>query len=158
MIYKAVVVMVVCIQGMCASDETFFETYGKRYGVPSQLLWGIAKVESHFNPHAIHKNLNGTYDLGLMQINTVHLKKLKHYGIEAKDLLWANYGIEAKDLLWAKTSVAVGAYLLSECFKQHGHNWKGLTCYNGRIEKNAYALRVLGALEYTHFNDTAPSK
>ncbi len=146
MIHKAVVAMVVCIQGMCASDETFFETYGKRYGVPSQLLWGIAKVESHFNPHAIHKNLNGTYDLGLMQINTVHLKKLKHYGIEAKDLLWA------------KTSVAVGAYLLSECFKQHGHNWKGLNCYNGRIDKNAYALRVLGALEYTHLNDTAPSK
>ena len=36
----------------------------------------IIQCESRWNPEAINKNTNGTYDLGLFQINTVHSKKI----------------------------------------------------------------------------------
>lgn len=123
-----------CLQGLYAESETLFEKYGKQYGILPQILWGIAKAESNFNPKAVNKNSNGTYDLGLMQINTIHLKAL------------AKEGISASDLFYPETSVAVGASILAKCFEKHGQNWKGLTCYNGRIENNNYAKNVLNGV------------
>ncbi len=119
------------LQGLYAQSETLFEKYGKQYGIPPQILWGIAKTESNFNPRAVNKNSNGTYDLGLMQINTIHLKAL------------SQQGISVSDLFHPETSIAVGASILSKCFEKHGQNWKGLTCYNGKIEGNNYAKKVL---------------
>lgn len=115
------------------SDEhnNLFVKYGKIFSIPPKILWGIAKVESDLNPYAVNKNVNGTYDLGLMQINTVHLPELK------------KFGLEPKDLFYPETSIAFGAHVLSKCFEKHGQNWKGLTCYNGKIEGNDYAQKVL---------------
>ena len=112
-------------------NDTLFLKYGKAYDILPQILWGIAKVESDLNPYAVNKNTNGTYDIGLMQINSIHLPMLK------------KQGITARDLFNPETSIAVGAYILSQCFDKHGRNWKGLTCYNGRIENNDYAKKVL---------------
>ncbi len=116
---------------LASSSDSLFVKYGKAYDIPPALLWGIAKQESNFNPHAVNKNKNGTYDMGLMQINSIHLKMLD------------KEGIKAKDLFNPETNVAVAAFILSECLKKHGNNWKGLTCYNGRIERNSYATQVL---------------
>lgn len=126
--------VIFCLQGLYAESETLFEKYGKQYGIPPQILWGIAKVESNFNPYAVNKNKNNTYDIGLMQINTIHLKTL------------AKEGIEPRDLFHPETSVAVGTYILSKCFEKHGQNWKGLTCYNGKIEGNDYGSKVLSGI------------
>lgn len=114
---------------------TLFDKYGKTYDVPPQILWGIAKTESNFDPFAVNKNTNGTYDLGLMQINSIHLPWLK------------TQGIQARDLFDPEVSIAVGAHILSKCFQKHGQNWKGLTCYNGRIEGNNYASKVVLAIK-----------
>lgn len=118
---------------LCASEEhqNLFVKYGKIFSIPPIILWGIAKDESNLNPYAVNKNKNGTYDLGLMQINTVHLPELK------------KLGLEPKDLFYPETSIAFGAHILSKCFEKHGQNWKGLTCYNGRIDGNDYARKVL---------------
>jgi len=53
-----------------------FEEAGSQYGISPQLLWSIAKTESNFNPRAINRNSNGTYDYGLMQINSSWAKRL----------------------------------------------------------------------------------
>ena len=37
-----------------------------------ELLIKLAKCESSLNPDAIHVNKNGSADLGIMQINTIH--------------------------------------------------------------------------------------
>lgn len=122
-----------CLVCSHASDEyeNLFEKYGNAYDIPPQLLWGVAKHESDLDPLTVSKNKNGTYDLGLMQINSIHLPMLR------------KKGIQARDLFNPETSIAVGAYILSDCFKRYGQNWKGLTCYNGRIEGNDYAFKVL---------------
>ena len=47
-----------------------FEEAGAEYGVSPRLLWAIAKAESGFNPAAMSVNTNGTFDYGVMQINS----------------------------------------------------------------------------------------
>ena len=131
------------ISAYSADYSTYFEKYGNAYDIPPQLLWGVAKHESGLDPLAVNKNTNGTYDLGLMQINSIHLPMLR------------KKGIQARDLFNPETSIAVGAYILSDCFNRYGHNWKGLTCYNGRIEGNDYALKVMSKIKQelsTHKN------
>ncbi len=47
-----------------------FDEAGARYGIPPALLQAIAKVESNYDPTAIHQNQDGSTDRGLMQINS----------------------------------------------------------------------------------------
>lgn len=118
---------------ICSSlSASYFEEAGLKYGINPQLLWAIAKKENpKFNPKAIGKNKNGTIDIGLMQINSIHLPEL------------ATMGITKDDLFDPKTNIKVGALILSRCLKKHGENVKGITCYNGRIKNNPYGKDVL---------------
>lgn len=131
---KWIVCILFCLNTVYGHDKSLFEKYGNRYSIPSQLLWGITKIESNFNPFAFNANTNGTYDIGLMQINTIHLRLLNENGIEINDLFHP------------ETNIAVGSFILSQCFQKHGLNWKGLTCYNGCIEGNDYAIKVLSGI------------
>lgn len=115
------------------APENYFVSAGNHYGVDPRLLWCIAKVESGLNPYARNKNKNGTYDIGMMQINTVHLPTL------------SNYGITEQMLYDTRTNIYVGAWVLSKCIAKHGMTKNGITCYNGRIKDNPYADKVLNA-------------
>lgn len=46
-----------------------------KFGDHAQLALSIAKAESHLNCDAIGVNTNGSVDFGVMQINSVHMKK-----------------------------------------------------------------------------------
>lgn len=116
--------------GESAFDE-LFEKYSAQYNVPKELLIAIAQTESGFDPWATNKNTNGTFDIGLMQINTVHLPKLRSIGLKAQDLYRPD------------VNIAFSAYILSTCFDKHGFNYRGLNCYNGRIANNPYFIKVL---------------
>ncbi|OCR99532.1 hypothetical protein A9K75_06585 [Campylobacter fetus subsp. testudinum] len=116
-----------------AYSETYFDKYGRKYNVPPQILWAIAKQESNFNPKVINKNKNGSIDIGLMQVNSIHLDNLAKFGIQ--------------DLFDPKINIDVGAKILSNCFKKHGLNYKGLNCYNGRIDNNAYYKKVIAHIK-----------
>ena len=76
-----------------------FEEAGSQYGISPQLLWSIAKTESNFNPRAINRNGNGTYDYGLMQINSSWAKRLGK--------TWNELGEPC-------TNVKVGAWVLAD--------------------------------------------
>jgi len=95
-----------------------FEEAGDRYGINPYLLYVIAKVESKLNPSALHKNKDGSYDIGLMQINSRWLPVLKRYGISKKDLFNPCQ------------NVFVGAWVLSQCISKFGNTWKSIDCYN----------------------------
>ena len=107
-----------------------FVNAGERYGIDPWLLYSIAKVESGLNPVAINKNRNGTMDMGIMQINTVHLPTL------------AKYGVTQSHLWEPETNINIGAWVLSGCVKRNGYTTKALDCYNGD-KTGKYSKKVL---------------
>jgi len=115
-----------------------FQDAGAYYGVSPTLLWGIAKVESSFNPFALNKNTNGTYDIGIMQVNSSHIPKLKKIGLEDERMLW--------DPCY---NIYVGAWVLSHCIRQHGYTWEAVGCYNAVTswKRVRYSQKVYKALE-----------
>ena len=67
--------------------KSYYVEAGEMFNVEPQLLWVIAKTESSFDTKALNKNKNGTYDIGIMQINSIHLPELKEkYNIKKEDL------------------------------------------------------------------------
>lgn len=106
-----------------------FEEAGSQYGISPQLLWSIAKTESNFNPRAINRNSNGTYDYGLMQINSSWAKRLGK--------TWDELGEPC-------TNVKVGAWVLAQCIQDYGYTWRAVGCYNSRTPSKGgrYAGKV----------------
>lgn len=57
------------------------------WSVPTSLARAVAMQESGMRPRVVSKNTNGSRDIGLMQINSSWLPRLKQYGIGEEDLL-----------------------------------------------------------------------
>jgi soluble lytic murein transglycosylase-like protein len=110
-----------------------FKDAGALYGVHPNLLWAIAKVESGLNPMAINRNLNGTVDIGIMQINSSWIPVLKAYGLKDERYLWEPcYNIH------------VGAWVLAQCIKKFGYTWEAVGCYNAtsKTKRVKYSQKV----------------
>jgi soluble lytic murein transglycosylase-like protein len=104
-----------------------WEEAASYYGVSAHLLYAIAKTESGLNPNAINRsNKNGTYDIGLMQINSRWLPMLR------------KHGIEEKQLYDPCTSIQVAAWILADNMRRMGSTWEAVGAYNARDA----ALRV----------------
>lgn len=112
-----------------------FEEAGAQYGINPQILRAIAKVESNFNPAAINKNSNGTFDVGLMQINSIWAATI---GKER----WNSLGDACSN---AKT----GAWILSMCMNKYGYTWKAIGCYNSQTpdKRDKYSRMVFNQLQ-----------
>lgn len=98
-----------------------WDAVAQRHGVPADLLYAIAKVESSLNPKAVnrsHFHRTRSIDIGLMQINSRHLSKLSREGIT-----------EAR-LFEPCTNLDIGARLLADLFTRKGHSWDSVGAYN----------------------------
>jgi soluble lytic murein transglycosylase-like protein len=113
------------------------EEASKTYGINPLIVYAIIKTESGFNPYAINKNRNGTYDLGLMQINSSWLPTLRKYGYTVNHLF--DPCINAR----------IGTWILAQCIHKFGYNWKAIDCYN-KGEKNATGRGAYVWNVYTH--------
>ena len=99
------------------------------FEIDAALLKALAWKESAGRPDAVGPVLaDGNRAIGLMQINTVHLPALAHFGITMRDLFDAC------------TSVRVGAWVLADCVQRFGRTWKAVGCYyTGPASRNEVA-------------------
>lgn len=96
------------------------------HSVNSWILRAIIQVESSFNPKAINKNQNGTVDVGIAQMNSMHFKELKKHGVTPSDLMdgcvasyVAAWHLRKQTKAYGNTWFAVGAYhSATPCFNQ----------------------------------------
>ncbi len=111
-----------------------FDLAGEKYNIPPAMLRAVAQVESSLNPQAVNYNKNGSYDFGLMQINTCWQKTL---------------GDHWNDLADPCYNVIVGAWILRQCFDRYGYSWDSVACYNtGKPASRIKGRKKKGALLY----------
>ncbi|MEI7785366.1 MAG: lytic transglycosylase domain-containing protein [Betaproteobacteria bacterium] len=127
------VLLAALILSVQAARAACFEQAAERYQVPEVLLRAIAQQESGGNPHAINRNTNGSFDIGLMQINSLWFPTL------------AKHGIAPQHLYDPCVSTLVGAWILSKGFARLGYNAQGLGAYNASSpeKREHYARQVL---------------
>ncbi|MBY0444434.1 MAG: type III secretion system invasion protein IagB [Burkholderiales bacterium] len=116
-----------------------WERAGQSFGIAPELLYAIAQQESGLNPQASNSNNNGSNDIGLMQINSVHLPRLKKMGIDEKHL--------RQDPC---LSIMIGASILSDMMKRYGYSWEAVGAYNAGMGANRQALRMRYAEQVWH--------
>src|SRR6202171_29897 len=140
----ATVIFALCFAPSLAS--ACWDEAGQRDGVSPQLLYASAGMEPRLNPAAVntsHRKDTGSYDIGLMQINSSHLPRL------------ARRGINEADLYDPCTNIHVGAWLLADEFSRYGVSWEGVGAYNAACTqlrgKDCHAARAKYAwLVYRH--------
>lgn len=98
----------------------------------------MIKTESDFQPRAINVNTNGSFDIGIMQINSSYKQWLK------------TQNISLEDLYDPKINIAIEAKILSNCIKKFGFTYQGLNCYNSgfnKVDINKYNVRVINNIK-----------
>ena len=130
MILRLILLSALCSFG--TAHAFCYEEAGAMYGIAPRLLWTISKGESNFNPAAVNYNTNGSYDFGLMQINSSWAPSLRKMGIS-----W-------EALADPCTNVKVGAWVLAQCIRDYGYTWSAVGCYNSRTpsKRDRYAARI----------------
>lgn len=103
------------------------------HGVNPQLLLAVLTVESRLNPNAMNKNANGTVDIGMGQINSIHLPELQRYGLNAEHLMDAC------------KATYVSAWLLRRGFDRYGNSWFAAAAYHSTTP--VHNLRYQGMLK-----------
>jgi len=87
------------------------------YDVPPGLLLAIVQVESAYHVDALAYAPNGTYSVGLMQINSSWFPQLRRVGIDEKHLFEPC------------ANVSVGAWILSQGIARYGPTWEAIGAY-----------------------------
>jgi len=111
--------------------ESCLRRAAANYGLPYEIVYAVAHVESSFNPVAVNTaNSNGTHDIGLMQINSSWLPTLK------------KFGIEARHLYDPCVNANVGAWILAQNIQRYGYTVNAIGSYNaGPAGKSAIKIR-----------------
>lgn len=82
------------------------------------VLRAILVVESGLNPKAVGRNANGTSDVGIGQMNSMHFGTLAKHGISPENLKDACIG------------TYVAAWHLSKVMARFGNTWFGVAAYH----------------------------
>jgi soluble lytic murein transglycosylase-like protein len=124
------IVFLLLLATVAYGEDLCFEEAGDTYSINPQILKAIAEVESNYNPRAVNWNKNGTYDFGIMQINS-------SWGVALGREWWNTLGDPC-------TNIKSGAMILSHCMKKYGYSWEAIGCYNSQTpsKRDRYAVMI----------------
>ena len=115
----------------------------QNYNVPPAVMLGIMHVEGGAVGQAVGPNNNGTYDLGPMQVNTMHLPMLARY--------WRVNTSTAMKMVKddACINVNVAAWILRQRLNESGNLTLAIAHYHSKTPKfgYVYARKVIGAMK-----------
>ena len=121
----------------------FFTKASQIYKVPKKVLMAIAFTENEtLNPYIIRHNKNNTYDIGLMQINTLWVKELQYIGLSRKKLLDTENNIYVSSFILAKLIKRYG-YSMETIAKYHSKNPMKQKAWIARFKRHLRNLRML---------------
>lgn len=132
MIKKITLLFVCSLMMFCftthAVELDCFELAGRDAKIDPDLLRAIAWHESRLNNQAIGDNaiagFASGFGIGLMQIDSQHLKYLSQYGLDQDSLL--------SDIC---TNIYTGAYFLAMSLNRLGNTWDAVGAYNAGFSK-----------------------
>jgi soluble lytic murein transglycosylase-like protein len=133
-IFKLVVVFVFIFKIANASIYQDVNNASRKYSINPKILWAIMKVESEYKK-TIHINSNGSFDVGVMQINSLWIKSLANKGFKA-------------NLLNDSNNINIACYILKENMNKGYSLWQAVGLYhssNKRLQA-VYIKRVKRAL------------
>jgi len=110
------------------------------HDVNAAVLKAILMVESGLNAWEVRKNSNGTLDVGMAGINSIHFNEI------------AKYGIAPEQLLDACVATYVAAWHLKKGIRQYGNTWYGIAAYHSVTPylNNRYQIMVYNQLVKNH--------
>ena len=100
-----------------AADQCLISA-AQRHGVNLHILRAILQVESGMRPHVVNRNRNGSIDVGMAQINSIHFREL------------SQWGITPERLLDPCVAAHVAAWHLKRVMLRHGNTWFGVAAYH----------------------------
>lgn len=129
-------ILIASLAAKSSDFDPYFEEAGHHYNIPPLLLKNIVRIESNGNPDAVRINDNGTKDYGLMQINSIHFRRL------------AQWGVNERNIMDPKVNIFVGSWLLSEHIKEHGFNLQAIGNYHSKTQayKEKWLRKLVAAL------------
>lgn len=114
-----------------ASPDRCVDFAAEYHGVNNVILRSILNVESYMNEKIVTRNSNGSIDVGIAGINSIHFKEL------------SRYGITPEHLLDACISTYVAAWNLSKKINRWGNNWFGVAAYHSTTPYYNYRYQVI---------------
>lgn len=90
------------------------------HGVNHNILRAVLRVESSLNPNTIARNDNGSVDVGIAGINSVHFKDL------------ATFGISPAHLMDACVGTFVAAWNIKKHIAADGNTMEAIASYNSK--------------------------
>lgn len=124
------------VPALARADDDCFVQAGNYQGVNPWILRAIAWFESKGNPSAVHRNADGSVDIGQAQINSIHFGELRRYGVPPSAL---------KD---ACVNTYVAAWMLKQKMIEHGNTWQAIGAYHSETPhlRDQYARSIHAVL------------
>ena len=128
----SLVALLAFLGGANASSADCLDDAAAYHGVDSSLVHAIAQNESHMHADAVGHNTDGSEDIGLMQVNSGELPRLR------------KYGIARKDLFDPCVNAFVGTWIFKSKIDRYGATWAAVGAYNATTpwKQLRYAIQI----------------
>lgn len=126
---------IVCVPAYADNTDCFAQA-GAYQGVNPMILRAIAWFESKGDPNAVHRNADGSIDVGQAQINSVHFDELRRNGIPPGAL---------KD---GCINTYVAAWMIKQKMVRYGNTWRAIGAFHSETPKlrDEYARSIHAVL------------